>query len=362
MNENEKDAKQEVESSPTPVVAAPQKDDKPIAEAPSPSSNRPAVQTEEPTFEETLAKVADESLSRQAADDSNAELSSITKGEEGKGKSSSEEKPGSKEAPTSELEKPVEEKVPEEFHKHPAWQRIIEERDEAKKQLETVKAGAEANQSLLRFCQERSISEQQFQSVLELASLVNTDPSKALEQLKPIVENLEAQTGKKLPTDIQKKVDEGLLDPETAAEVARLRAERGLSEKRQQVATQTEQQRSLASTVQALNDWNKAMLKSDPDFGKKVEMVKGIFLSLFNAVDASGRPINPIRHPQDAVALVEKAYKTVNEQIRSFVPNKTEQRVLTSTGASTKQVERAPKSTAEAVDKMLREKHGTSLE
>ena len=49
-----------------------------------------------------------------------------------------EETPSGSDQPKPDEEKPKEEEVPKEFHKHPAWQRIMKERDEAKSKAEEL--------------------------------------------------------------------------------------------------------------------------------------------------------------------------------------------------------------------------------
>ena len=145
-----------------------------------------------------------------------------------------------------------------------------------------------------------------------------------------------------------------MLDPETAKEVARLRADKEFGAQRQQAATQAAQQRVFASIVKGLNDWDTAKRSSDPDYDKKAELVRGVFTTLIQG--------NLPQSPEACCALAEKAYATVNERLAKFVPPNGARKVLTSTQASTKTIQRKPTTTREAVDQMLREKHGISLE
>lgn len=352
MAKDTTDANTEVESS-TPPDATASRDDKDTTQGSSPSGNEAPSQNEE-SLATVVEKAAEESLSREEAANGNAEKISKTEEE---GEKSDEEK-----APSSESETQKDDEVPKEFHEHPAWKRIIGERNEARDKVSQLETSAKAHESLLSYCRERNITDEQFRDALEVVTLINSDPTKAYEKLRPIVEALETHTGKRLPEDLEKKVSEGVLDPETAQEVARLRAEKQFGAVRQQTAEQQQRQQAVASMVQSLNDWDGNKRKTDPDFDKKAELVKGAFLALYQATDAQGRPINPIRTAQDAVALAEKAYADVNGKLSQFIPKKTEKRVLTHAGAGTSNTEKQPANLREAVAMELRRKHGFSLE
>lgn len=344
MPEEPKDAKTaEVPSTP-PVAAAPQDDKE------KPAESSPAQEAASPT-EETLStvveKAAQESLSREAA--SAAEKLSSTEKKE----PAEESKPAPAEASTEE--------VPKEFHEHPAWKRIIGERNEAREKITQLETAARANQGLIDYCRERNITDDQFKNALEIVGLMNADPAKAYERMKPLIEQLEAHVGLRIPDDLAAKVKEGILDPETAAEVARLRAERTFGATRQQHETQARQQALVSSMVEGLNAWDRNKQQTDPDFKDKAVMVRGYFREMYEAKDSSGRSLNPVQTAQDAVALAEKAYAAVNEYLRKFVPPKAEQRVLATQKATTVNNKKKPGSTREAVAAALREKYDFDL-
>lgn len=348
MPEENKDDKPVVDPSPT-------QDDKLKTDGtPSAPVEPKPIQTEE-SLADVVSKAASESLAREAAEESAALELSRTK----------EEKPVVEpEVPTADksTETKVDEEVPKEFNEHPAWKRIIGERNEARETIAKLEATVKEASSLTQYCRERNISTEQFQQAMDVVSLLNTDPTKAYERLQPIIAQLETHMGLRLPEDLEKKVKEGLLDPETAAEVAKLRSEKTFAEQRRQAETVSAQQANIAAMVKGLNEWDTNKRTGDPDFESKAELVRGMFLSLYQAQDAQGRQVNPVRTPQDAVALAERAYTLVNERIGKFVPRRPTKPALTSQGASTKVNNKPPKSTKEAVAAMLREKHGISLE
>lgn len=351
MAKENEDAKEVQESSPAPDAAAPQ-DDKQKAGESSPTGEQQTTQTEE-SLADVVDKAAKESLAREDAAERAAHPESTTEEKE----PVIEEK-----APGDEVDTTKDEDVPKEFHEHPAWKRIIGERNEACETAQRLESAAKAYESIVTYCKQRGITDDQFRNALEVVTLLNTDPAKAYEKLAPIVEQLELHTGKRLPEDLQAKVTEGTLDPETASEIARLRAEKQFAATRGQSEAQQRQQAQVASMVQGLNQWDASKRAADPDFDAKAELVRGVFLTLYEQKDSQGRSVNPVQSPQDAVALAERAYKEVNEKIAKFQPHKAEKRVLTSQTASTVKTKVAPKNTKEAVSAMLREKYGVELE
>ncbi len=81
------------------------------------------------TPDESMDKVLD-NFEKETPSDSSSE-------KETTGKDTSKEPSGS-DQPKPDEGKPEEEEVPKEFHKHPAWQRIMKERDEAKAKTEEL--------------------------------------------------------------------------------------------------------------------------------------------------------------------------------------------------------------------------------
>lgn len=221
------------------------------------------------------------------------------------------------------------EEVP--FHEHPRWQQVNKELGEAKPLAERAK-------KLDQYLTETGISNAQFEDMLKIGALMNTDPAKALEALRPYVEALESYQGLRLPDDLKKKLDDGVIDEETAKETAILRA-------RKDVDSRTAQQRAelqLSNSIgEALVSWETAKRKADPDFDKKYDLL----LDRFNRLTQANKEK---RSPQNSIALAEQAYKEVNDKLGIFVPKPAAKKVLTSTGASV-QTKTEPETFEEAV-------------
>lgn len=215
-----------------------------------------------------------------------------------------------------------EEDVP--FHKHPRWQQMVKERNEYRDQLQDFQPKAEQYQQIERFMETENLSSQEVAQGFQIMALMKNDPAQALEQLRGHVENLQGFVGERLPDDLQEEVDEGFITSDRAREVARLRNQSQFNANR---AAQTEQrsqqerQQQQAQAVQeqqrsAVDSWQEQTATRDADFKRKQPFV---FRELALLATRT-----PPRNSQEAVALAEKAYKTVNEQMRAFAPRKPE--------------------------------------
>lgn len=208
------------------------------------------------------------------------------------------------------------------FHNHPRFKEVIAERDTfkteaatAKVQYEQVKPLVEAQQSITAFLQQNNITPQAFQETLQFRALMNTDPAKALEQLMPIVADLQAIAGKGIldPVLLQ-KVKDGVLDEDSAKEITRLRAQSAHKERGVQHAQQQAAQDHLRQMEQSVTSWFTSKKTADSSFEKKLPLINGVFSSLTQKT--------PPRTPNEATALLEAAYVEVNKTIEGFQPTK----------------------------------------
>ena len=312
-----------------------------------PKENLDAKTSEESSASTTDANTAVDSSTTAAKDaktettESSAEVKEPTTLEEAvsqagdKHREGTKEEEEAKEVSTEKKEEAAVEKdasteeVP--FHEHPRWQQVNKELGEAKPLAERAK-------KLDQYLTETGITNTQFEDMLKIGALMNTDPAKALEALRPYVEALESYQGLRLPDDLKKKLDDGVIDEETAKELAQARA-------RKDVDSRTSQQRAelqLSNSIgEALVSWETAKRKADPDFDKKYDLL----LDRFNRLTQVSKEK---RSPQNSIALAEQAYKEVNEKLGVFIPKPAAKKVLTSTGASV-QTKTEPETFEEAV-------------
>ena len=218
------------------------------------------------------------------------------------------------------------EKLP--FHKHPRFQQVITERNEFEQKLAEYKPAAERMAVVEQFCRDNNIPAVDYDASIRLAALVRNKPAEALAQLEKVVEALRVHTGATLPQDLQLQVDEGKLSLTHAQEMAKLRSDASQSKQRvtqtQESAAQQQQQR-LASS---LDSWTQAKIKTDPSFKPKrqgdqdgkYELVTDKFLSMWQQ--------KAPQNVEEAITLVEAAYKSVHDFIERTMPKPAMRRPL----------------------------------
>lgn len=243
----------------------------------------------------------------------------------------------------------VEDKKPltdEEVAKLPkrAQERIRELVNE-KKEIETqFKEPATRMWNIEQFCQKNGINGTDFDNTFKLLALVRTNPQEGIKALEAEIAALKIATGQALPVDLQKKVDEGLVDPETAKEMARLRLEaqgRKTDAEKFQKQSQASTQQQLATATQ---QWEQSKMGIDPDFKPaaqnappgKYEMTFLMFKDKF----FNGPPLYKIA---DAITLLEKCYAEVNSSIAQYTPRPRRQAPVRSSNSSSREEKQEPK-------------------
>ena len=209
-------------------------------------------------------------------------------------------------------------------------------------QVEEYKPVVDAHKGVVDFCEQNGISPQQFTEALQLAATINTNPSEAVGKLSALLDELQGLTGDKLPTDLQAKVNAGDMLLDDAKELARLRAEREHGTKRQQLNERQQQElrqrEHMQSLANATSQWVSAKQQTDPDFRPKtspnavdgkMELVAAKYQALYNAVDDKGRPVYEVRTANDAVKLLDMAYKEVDRLFSTLQPKKQPVKPLT---------------------------------
>ncbi len=203
---------------------------------------------------------------------------------------------------------------------------VAEERDQWKEKFETIREPLQSYSNIVKMCQDSNISPEDFNKALEIQGLISSGQiDKALEKLTPIYQALKGYTGDLLPTDLQRKVDEGKLEIEDAKELAQLRAKTQMGQKTlertQEQIRQEKVQQFEGQLRSSVSDWVTRKQKMDPDFKQKAkedavdgkwELVNDKYNVFLQAVDSNGASRYPIKSPADAIALLEKAYFAIN--------------------------------------------------
>jgi rubrerythrin len=186
-------------------------------------------------------------------------------------------------------------------------------------------------ETLTNFMQEKQLSTDDVSELLVVGGLAMSENPKDLEQALTKVDEFRNQLlshlGQLLPEDLQKKVDEGLLDEGSAKEVAlsrvndqraanKVQRAESVVETTQQQSQQSQQQVAAQGVHTAMNNWQSLKAGSDPDFKEKApELAKEIELRVLRAGGT-------ILDPHKAVEIAEEAYKTVSETFQRLRPAK----------------------------------------
>lgn len=306
-------------------------DDKPLSKGSADSSPADVKPSGEPS--KTLSDVVKEVVAKHA-EPSTADAKEAPASQAEKTGQESEEtvaEAASDETEDSGEEKKDEPKGDEElpFHKHPRFQELIKERNDFKQQAEGAVAAVERDKNLNQYCAENGITNEEFVSAMNIAALLHKDPTKALDTLRSYVEALEVTVGNKLPSDLQKEVDDGTLSEGRAKELAQLRVKsQGLEHtgKRTEAQIAAERQNGIATAV---NSWDAQKRTTDPAFAKKYPLIEKAFVALCSQ--------KPPRTAAEGVALAEQAYNEVNTALGTLTPKPPVRKVLKTNGAASKQ-------------------------
>jgi hypothetical protein len=317
-------------------------DDKQVAAAPSAEANGDNVASPATNDDKTLAQVVAEAASKHVS-------SSDTpgKGEDIEDKVEDQNVQTNK-VPTEDAngkDKPAEGQVksPEDpdaklpFSKHPRWQEVIKQRNEARTEVEELrklKPQAEVAQRLNKFCADNGVSDQDLQVALEIAALAKKDLKAFRARIGEMADHIDFSLGQRLPDDLQAKVKAGTMSEEDAKEVARLRmadknnktsaAER---QREQELASQRQAQQAMENMTSALNGWEATKKASDLDW----DTIRPLLKDRLSVLWVAQKP----RTPEAVVALAEEALKDVKVTVKSFMPAKARQRPALDANTST---------------------------
>lgn len=194
------------------------------------------------------------------------------------------------------------------FHKHPRWQEVLRERD-------SFKAGHEQFQQIQTFMEVNQLAPQEVAEGFEIMALIRRDPEQALEKLMPFVQKLELVTGRKLPDDLQKRVEDGVADEDTAREAARARFEsqrrQALEQSTHETQLRNEQQLQVQQIRSAVAVVEQEIQSGDPDYARKQPFV----MDRVRALIVEKQP----RTPEEATAIVRQAHAEITDRLKPMV-------------------------------------------
>lgn len=210
--------------------------------------------------------------------------------------------------------------------KQPGFQRVLRERNEARAAIEQFKPDAERYRETREFMSKHQLDDRNFKDLLDFGALLRSDPEKARARMLVELAELDEILGHKLPSELQAKVDEGLLTHEDALELSRTRATAARAQaevstvREAQTAEQQQrvQQEFVANVDKAIKAWDANTAASDPHFEQKKPLVHDRVRAVLADMRAQGKQITPA----DVPAILTQAHKFITEQTRAMLPPK----------------------------------------
>jgi hypothetical protein len=200
------------------------------------------------------------------------------------------------------------------FHEHPRFKKLVAQKHAFREQAQAFESDAKQYREIQSFMDANGLSAHDAAEALALmAQIKSGDPAKAYEVLTQKAESLATLAGKKLPQDLEERVEQGYVDRDTAQELhqQRVTAERQAAAAQRQLEqrSQVDQRQQTLSIAQAVQTWEAATKANDPDFGLKVDLVKDRVRA---HIATAGMP----RTVDEAVRVSKDAYDSVSDILR----------------------------------------------
>lgn len=214
----------------------------------------------------------------------------------------------------------AEDKLP--FHNHPRWKQLVQERD-------NFKSRSDEYGKIETYMSVNRLTPQEVAQGYQVMALIKNNPAEAYRVLQGHLQRLAPIVGETLPEDIEKKVEMGDVDVESAKELARARAHANFLAAQQQQALAEQQAQDFnakqASAREAVMGWEETMKRRDPDYSAKQKFVMDRVRNVLQTVQPQSA--------EEALAIVDKAYQEVTQDMSAFIP-KRPSTVLTSSASS----------------------------
>ena len=197
--------------------------------------------------------------------------------------------------------------------------------------LKSLEPSAQAADQVTQYLRQADIGKDDFLMGLELmAAMRRGDFRTFYEGVQPYMRLCEEYLGYSLPADLQAQVQQGQMTTQAAAQYSKERMDRAIAQTnaaRQQQAYQQyqsstqqtieqQQKQFLANSVrETVERWEAGVMKADPDYPVKQAAVQ-------NTMWAVVREQGPPQSPEHAVAIAKESLRRVNEQYRSWAPQR----------------------------------------
>ncbi|CAB4182972.1 hypothetical protein UFOVP1533_32 [uncultured Caudovirales phage] len=223
------------------------------------------------------------------------------------------------------------EKLP--FHNHPRWKEVQSE-------LKEAKPAAEEYRKITTYMQSNGLTPNEVAEGFQIMALMKNNPAEAHKRISEYKSRLDVFVGDKLPDPIREKVENGSIDPDTAKEYATLLAQQQLVQQRNEYAQGEYARQAQEGMRNAVVSWEQQKKSKDPEWSTKEALITDRVRSLM----ATEQP----NTAEQAVALVERAYSQITDQLRKFAPQRQPINPMRSTMSSVTATA-TPKSLKEAI-------------
>jgi len=211
------------------------------------------------------------------------------------------------------------------------FREVIEEKNGYKQRAESLMQVEEHFRTLQNSARASGMNEDQIAQYFELPMLMQNDPAKAYELIQGFQSDMAARYGMTVPDDLQKKVDDGYIDEESAQRLARAEAESRMTQQAMQAKQAEAEETARMATAQAVSSavtsYEQQLANSDPDYQSKQ---KWLYEKLQVRKLASGLP----ESPEQAIEWVNEAYGEINETFKAMAPPPQPKRTLSSRGVN----------------------------
>lgn len=236
---------------------------------------------------------------------------------------------------------------------------------ELEKRWNEVQPVIDAQKALNEFCQSNNVTPEEFEYWVNVAALVKTNPQRALEFLKPQLEQLQSFTGDRLTPELQAAVDNGEISLDWAKKIAASESQTKhqtktakLTQEQQSQRVQLEYSQSLDS---ALTKWIESKQTKIPEFKPKVGDAADGLLELWAYKFAATAKTAKISSPDELVALADKSLIELQSSLSRFSPKASTGPKVSSTQARSNSSTKPINSISDAVSAALKKNGATVI-
>jgi hypothetical protein len=193
----------------------------------------------------------------------------------------------------------------------------------------SLRTRAESFDRLQTFIQTNKLSQEDVNSTLQIAALMQRDPAKALNALEPVIQSLRKAVGADLDPELREQVRLGYITQPAAEELARAKAQAKLIEAREaeRAAEAEAAQRADAlnqqvqTAAKAADEWYTDQQAKDPDFKLKEKRIQdALQLELYR--------IKAIPSDPEVKTILGRIKKEVDKEFRDLAPKPKEVKPL----------------------------------